>query len=74
MFAHIIPLIKKKKKYPSLTCAVINIGSTASTLRGGSTRLSIYGATKFAIRGFTTNLFKELRDDGIKTSCIYQDL
>ena len=66
-----IPIIKKNKlKYPNLTCSVINIGSTASTLRGSSTRLGIYMASKFAIRGFTTSLFKELRDFGIKTSCI----
>jgi len=63
-------LIENKKKYPELTSAVVNIGSTASTLRGGSARLSIYASTKFAIRGFTTFLFKELRDYGIKVSIV----
>ncbi|TVR80738.1 MAG: SDR family NAD(P)-dependent oxidoreductase [Chitinophagaceae bacterium] len=30
-----------------------------------------YSATKFAVRGFSESLFKEVRKDNIKVSCIY---
>ena len=69
--AYSLPFIKKNtSKYPNLTFAVINIGSIVSTLRGSSTKMGIYMSTKFAVRGFTTSLFKEVRDYGIKTSLI----
>ena len=30
-----------------------------------------YCATKFAVRGFSQSLFKEVRNDGIKVTCLY---
>jgi short-subunit dehydrogenase len=30
-----------------------------------------YCATKFAVKGFSQSLFKEVRNDGIKVTCLY---
>ncbi|MFK8101335.1 MAG: SDR family oxidoreductase [Saprospiraceae bacterium] len=48
---------------------IINISSIAGTT--GMPNLSAYCATKFAVRGMSQSLYKELRNDGIKVSCIY---
>lgn len=47
-------------------CHIINIASVAGLL--GNPQISGYNATKFALRGFSEALFKELRYDGIKVS------
>ncbi len=60
----IIPLMKGKKEI----CHIINIASVAGMI--GNPKMSGYNATKFAIRGFSESLFKELRYDGIKVSCL----
>lgn len=47
---------------------IINIGSIlATTARAEG---SAYCATKFAVRGFSEALFKELRADNIKVTCV----
>jgi len=48
---------------------IINIASIAGLL--GNPNLSAYNASKFGVRGLSEALMKELRDDGIKVSCIY---
>ncbi len=48
---------------------IINISSIAGTT--GMPNLSAYCATKFAVKGMSQSLYKELRNDGIKVSCIY---
>jgi NADP-dependent 3-hydroxy acid dehydrogenase YdfG len=60
----IVPLMKKK----ATSSHIINIGSILSTL--ANPKMSAYCATKFGTRGFSEALFKELRYDGIKVSCI----
>ncbi len=47
---------------------IVNIGS----ILGTTTRAegAAYSATKFGVRGFSESLFKEVRDDNIKVSCI----
>ena len=48
---------------------IINIGSIlATTARAEG---SAYCATKFAVRGFSEALFKELRSDNIKVTCVH---
>ena len=37
----------------------------------GNPNLSGYNASKYAVRGMSDALFKELRHDGIKVSCVY---
>ena len=62
---HITPLMKANYKI----CHIINIASVAALL--GNPKISVYNATKYALRGFSDALFKELRYDGIKVSCFF---
>jgi len=48
---------------------IINISSIAGL--NGIVQGSGYSATKFAVRGISHSLYAELRDDGIKVSCVY---
>lgn len=47
---------------------IINIASIAGTI--GTESLSGYCATKFAVRGMSQSMYKELRDYGVKVSVI----
>ena len=62
---HITPLMKANYKI----CHIINIASVAALF--GNPKISVYNATKYALRGFSDALFKELRYDGIKVSCFF---
>jgi NADP-dependent 3-hydroxy acid dehydrogenase YdfG len=48
---------------------IINIASIAGL--EGYQQVSAYCATKFAVRGFSDALYKEVRDFGVKVTCIY---
>lgn len=48
---------------------IINISSIAGT--NGIAGMAGYCGTKYAVRGLSQSLFKELRDYGIKVTCIY---
>ena len=48
---------------------IVNIASVAGLV--GNPRIAAYNATKFGLRGFSEALMKEVRDDGIKVTCIY---
>lgn len=61
----IVPLMKASDTHSH----IINIASIAGLL--GNPELSGYNATKFAVRGFSESLFKELRYDKIKVSCMF---
>lgn len=61
----IVPLMKSSDTHSH----IINISSVAGLL--GNPNISGYNATKFAIRGFSEALFKELRYDKIKVSCMF---
>ncbi len=61
----IVPLMKKSGR----SSHIINIASVAGLL--GNPQISGYNATKFAVRGFSEALFKELRYDQIKVTCMY---
>lgn len=60
----IVPLMKRQKS----TAHIINIGSILG--KTANAKQSAYSATKFAIRGFSEALFKELRYEGIKVTCL----
>lgn len=62
---HITPLMKANP----VTCHIMNIASVAALM--GNPKISVYNATKYALRGFSDALFKELRYDGIKVSCFF---
>lgn len=59
-----IPGMKKKDEGH-----IINISSIAGT--NGIANMSAYCATKHAVRGLSQSMFKELRNNGIKVTCIY---
>ena len=48
---------------------IVNIASVAGLV--GNANISAYNATKFGLRGFSEALMKEVRQDGIKVTCIY---
>lgn len=48
---------------------IVNIASIAGTT--GIPGMSAYCATKHAVRGLSHSLYKEVRNDGIKVTCIY---
>jgi NADP-dependent 3-hydroxy acid dehydrogenase YdfG len=48
---------------------VVNISSIAGLM--GLAEATGYSATKFAVRGFSQSLLKEVRKDGIRVSCIF---
>lgn len=60
----IVPFMKRKKT----TSHIINIGSILG--KTANAKQSAYSATKYAIQGFSESLFKELRYDGIKVTCL----
>lgn len=48
---------------------IVNIASIAGLV--GNPNISAYNTSKYAVRGFSQALMKELRDDGIKVTCLY---
>lgn len=60
----VIPIMKKFKHGH-----IINISSVAGLM--GLSEGTGYCGTKFAVRGISEAMFKELREFGIKVSCIY---
>lgn len=61
----LVPFLKKNPEH----CHIINIASVAGLI--GNPQISGYNATKFGVRGFSEALFKELRFDKIKVSCMF---
>lgn len=59
----VIPGMKERN-----TGHIINIGSGAGT--NGIAEMSAYCGTKYAVNGITESLHKELRDFGVKVSCL----
>lgn len=48
---------------------IVNIASTAAL--EGMPQVSAYCATKWAVKGLSESLFREVRDERIKVTCIY---
>ena len=59
----VLPQLKKQRQGH-----IINVASLAAT--AGTANLAVYCATKYAVRGFSDALFKELRPDGIRVTCV----
>lgn len=60
----VLPLMKAQQEGH-----ILNISSIAGL--AGIENMAGYCATKFAVRGFSQALMKEVRNDGIKVSCFY---
>lgn len=63
------PTMKQQNADEGFGGHIINIASIAGLL--GNPNISAYNASKFAVRGFSEATMKELREDGIKVSCVY---
>ena len=59
----VLPQMKRQK-----LGHIVNVASLAGT--AGTAGMSGYCATKFAVRGFSDALFKELRPAGIRVTCL----
>lgn len=64
-----VPTMKQQNADEGFGGHIVNIASIAGLL--GNPNISAYNASKFAVRGFSEATMKELRDDGIKVSCVY---
>lgn len=65
----VVPTMKQQNEAEGFGGHIVNIASIAGLL--GNPNISAYNASKFAVRGFSEATMKELRDDGIKVSCVY---
>ncbi len=65
----VIPHMRRQNAESGFGGHIVNIASIAGLL--GNPRLGAYNASKFAVRGFSEALMKEVRDDGIKVTCVY---
>lgn len=65
----VVPTMKAQNVKTGFGGHIVNIASVAGLV--GNPGLTAYNATKFALRGYSEALMKELRDDGIKVSCVY---
>ncbi|MBC8082059.1 MAG: SDR family NAD(P)-dependent oxidoreductase [Hymenobacter sp.] len=59
----VLPHMKKQKEGH-----IINVASLAGT--AGTANLAGYCATKYAVRGFSDALFKEVRPAGVRVTCV----
>jgi NAD(P)-dependent dehydrogenase (short-subunit alcohol dehydrogenase family) len=64
-----VPQMKKQNAASGFGGHIINIASVAGLI--GNPNLSAYNATKFGVRGFSEAIMQELRQHGIKVSCVY---
>ena len=65
----VVPHMRKLNEAEGFGGHIVNIASIAGLL--GNPNLSAYNASKFAVQGFSEATMKELREDGIKVTCIY---
>ncbi|MEX0748332.1 MAG: SDR family NAD(P)-dependent oxidoreductase [Rhodothermales bacterium] len=65
----VVPHMRRQNRESGFGGHIINVASIAGLL--GNPTLSAYNATKFGVRGFSEAVMKEVREDGIKVSCIY---
>ena len=64
-----VPRMKAQNAESGFGGHIVNIASVAGLV--GNPNLSAYNATKFALRGYSEAIMKELRSDGIKVTCVY---
>ncbi len=65
----VVPQMRRQNEEAGFGGHIVNIASIAGLL--GNPNLSAYNASKFAVRGFSEAVMKEVRDDGIKVTCFY---
>jgi len=65
----VVPIMKEQNAATGFGGHIINIASIAGLI--GNPTLFAYNASKFGVRGFSEAVMKEVRDHGIKVTCIY---
>lgn len=64
-----VPVMRAQNDASGFGGHILNVASIAGLL--GNPNLTAYNASKFAVRGFSESLMKEVRDDGIRVTCLY---
>jgi NAD(P)-dependent dehydrogenase (short-subunit alcohol dehydrogenase family) len=64
-----VPTMREQNEDGGFGGHIVNIASIAGLL--GNPNLTAYNASKFGLRGFSESLMKEVRDDGIRVTCLY---
>jgi NADP-dependent 3-hydroxy acid dehydrogenase YdfG len=64
-----VPTMKAQNQENGFGGHIVNIASIAGLM--GNPNIGAYNASKFGVRGFSASMMKELRDDGIKVTCVY---
>jgi NAD(P)-dependent dehydrogenase (short-subunit alcohol dehydrogenase family) len=64
-----VPMMREQNAQTGFGGHIVNVASIAGLL--GNPNLTAYNATKFGVRGFSDSLMKEVRDDGIRVTCLY---
>ncbi len=65
----VVPTMRAQNDASGFGGHIVNVASIAGLL--GNPNIGAYNASKFAVRGFSESLMKEVRDDGIRVTCIY---
>jgi len=64
-----VPRMRAQNEETGFGGHIVNVASIAGLL--GTPNISAYNATKFAVRGFSEAVMKEVREDGIRVTCLY---
>lgn len=65
----VVPTMRKQNDETGFGGHIVNVASIAGLL--GNPNLTAYNASKFGLRGFSEALMKEVREDGIRVTCMY---
>jgi NADP-dependent 3-hydroxy acid dehydrogenase YdfG len=65
----VLPGMRARNEATGFGGHIVNIASVAGLI--GNPRIAAYNASKFGVRGFSEALMKEVRDQGIKVTCVY---
>ena len=64
-----VPMMRAQNDATGFGGHIVNVASIAGLI--GNPNISAYNTTKFGLRGFSASLMKEVRDDGIRVTCLY---
>jgi NADP-dependent 3-hydroxy acid dehydrogenase YdfG len=64
-----VPTMRAQNEASGFGGHIVNVASIAGLL--GNPNISAYNASKFAVRGFSKAVMKEVRGDGIRVTCLY---
>ena len=64
-----LPAMKAQNANGGFGGHIVNISSVAGLM--GNPNISAYNVTKFGLKGYSDALFKEVRNDGIKVTCLF---